>query len=114
MRYLEDTLTASITFDFGVVDQYVSNVRRLIDDGELRRSILQANHDYCRRYIRPDAIVSRSLETALRAGRLAAPRTSAAAPDSNERAVERRDPSRVRGDSCDFVIEHPVLARGPP
>jgi hypothetical protein len=51
---------------FDTVDQCVSNARRLFDNTDLRRSMMQANHAYYERYVRPDAFVSRSLEVALR------------------------------------------------
>ncbi len=50
---------------FETIDQCVSNVRRLVDDAELRVSMMRANRDYYRRYVRPDAIVARSLEAAV-------------------------------------------------
>jgi hypothetical protein len=50
---------------FDTVEQCVSNVRRLVDDADLRGSMMQANLDYYQRYVRPDALVLRSLETVL-------------------------------------------------
>lgn len=50
---------------FDTADQCVSNVRRLVDHPEMRLSMMHANHDYYQRHVRPDALVLRSLETAL-------------------------------------------------
>jgi hypothetical protein len=50
---------------FDTVDQCVSSVRRLVDDPDLRLSMMKANHEYYLRHVRPDAMVSRSLEVAL-------------------------------------------------
>ncbi len=50
---------------FDTVDQCVSNVRRLVDDPDLRWSMMQSNQNYYQRHVRPDALVLRSLEAAL-------------------------------------------------
>jgi hypothetical protein len=50
---------------FDTVERCVANVRHLFDDPEARLSMMRANHEYYTRYVRPDALVSRSLEVAL-------------------------------------------------
>jgi hypothetical protein len=52
---------------FDSVDDCVKVVHRLMSDPDLRMDMMRANQDYYRNYVRPDALIARSIETALSA-----------------------------------------------
>jgi hypothetical protein len=50
---------------FEAVDECVEHVGRLLSDSEFRLHMMRANQEYYRSYVRPDALIARSLDTAL-------------------------------------------------
>ncbi len=67
---------------FDTVDDCVSNVRRLVDDPDLRLSMMNANHDYYWRHVRPDAMVLRSLEIVESLARIAREQSTSVPTDA--------------------------------
>jgi hypothetical protein len=52
---------------FQTPDELVETAVKLIEDAELRSSMMHANRQYFREYVRPDAMVRNSLKIALAA-----------------------------------------------
>lgn len=56
-------------FEFTDPATLVAAVRKLVDDADARHSMMIANRDYYKNFLRPDALIKNSLETVLRESR---------------------------------------------